>query len=486
MASSLPISPVTAAVPSKSNLPLRNIPGDYGLPLIGALKDRLDYFWLQGEEKFYQSRIEKYQSTVFRVNMPPGPTIAKDSRVICVLDQKSFPILFDVEKCEKKDIFTGTYMPDLSFTSGYRVCPYLDPSEDRHTKLKQWCFDVLAKNGRNFLPEFHKAIDESMVLWEKDIAGGKRGDVSGEVKQFAFNFLFRAICHHDPAAPGPGSLGRDGGPGASLWALPQLAPIAGQTGLPHVVEELAFHTVSLPSILVKGKYDAIHNFVKTYATEALDMAEASGIERNDAIANLVFFLGFNAYGGFNILFPEVVAFIQSAGKDLMHELHEEVKGAVTDGTVTLQALENMPLLKSVVYEVFRFKPPVPYQYARAKTDFIIENHENSFQIKKNELLYGFQPIVMHDPKVFDNPDEFVPRRFMGPEGQKLIKYVFWSNGPETEKSTVHNKQCAGKDLVVTMARAFVAEMFLRYKDYTLEIEGAGNAAKLFFTALTKA
>lgn len=473
---------------ASSNLPLRAIPGDYGVPYYGAVKDRLDYFWFQGEEKFYQSRIEKYKSTVFRVNMPPGPTIAKDSRVICVLDQKSFPILFDVEKCEKKDLFTGTYMPDLSFTSGYRVLSYLDPSEDRHTKLKQWCFDVIAKNGRNFLPEFHKAIGESMVLWEKDVADGKKADVSGEVKQFAFNYLFRAICHHDPAAPGPASLGRDGGPGASLWALPQLAPIAGQTGLPHPVEELAFHTLPIPSILVKGKYDAIYKFVKTYATEALDLAEASGIERNDAIANLVFFLSFNAYGGFNIFFPELTAFISAAGKDLMHELHEEVLAAVadTDGTVTLKAMENMPLLKSVVYESFRFKPPVPYQYARAKTDFLIENHENSFEVKKGEMLYGFQPIVMHDPNIFDNPDQFLPKRFLGPEGEKLIKYVFWSNGPETSKPTVHNKQCPGKDLVVMMSRAFVAEMFLRYKDYTLEVDGAGNAAKLFFTALTKA
>lgn len=66
----------------------------------------------------------------------------------------------------------------------------------------------------------------------------------------------------------------------------------------------------------------------------------------------------------------------------MHELHEEVKVAVvaTEGKVTPRAMENMPLLKSVVYEGFRFKPPVPYQYAQAKTDFVIENHFNSFQV----------------------------------------------------------------------------------------------------------
>lgn len=474
------------AVPS-SKLPLKAIPGDYGVPYFGAIKDRLDYFWLQGEEQFYRSRMAKYNSTVFRVNMPPGPPISEHPQVICLLDQKSFPTLFDVSKVEKKDVFTGTYMPSVSFTSGYRVCSYLDPSEERHTKLKQWCFEIIAMNGRNFLPEFHKSIEESMVLWETSLAKGEKASVSEEVKQFAFNFLMRAVCHHDPAAPGEYSLGRNGGPYATAWANPQLAPIAGQTGLPHVVEELVLHTVPLPSALVKKNYDALYNFIKNYATEALDRAEAMGIERNDATANLLFFLCFNAYGGFNIFFPLVTILISSCGPELMHDLHDEVTKAVaaTDGKVTLQSIENMPLVKSVVYEAFRFKPPVPYQYGKAKFDFTIENHENSFEVKKGEMLYGYQPIVMHDPKVFTDPDQFLPRRFIGPDGEKLIKYIFWSNGYETDKPTTANKQCAGKDLVVTMARAFVAEMFLRYKEYTLSMEGAGNATKVFFSDLKK-
>jgi hydroperoxide dehydratase len=325
------------------------------------------------------------------------------------------------------------------------------------------------------------------VLWETSLAKGEKASVSDEVKQFAFNFLMRAVCHHDPAAPGEYSLGRNGGPFATAWANPQLAPIAGQTGLPHVVEELVLHTVPLPSALVKKNYDALYNFIKNYATEALDRAEAMGIERNDATANLLFFLCFNAYGGFNIFFPLITILISSCGPELMHDLHDEVTKAVaaTDGKVTLQSIENMPLVKSVVYEAFRFKPPVPYQYGKAKFDFTIENHENSFEVKKGEMLYGYQPIVTHDPKVFKDPDQFLPRRFMGPDGEKLIKYVFWSNGYETDKPTTANKQCAGKDLVVTMARAFVAEMFLRYKEYTLSMEGAGNATKIFFSDLKK-
>jgi len=236
-----------------------------------------------------------------------------------------------------------------------------------------------------------------------------------------------------------------------------------------------------------SKYDAIHDYITTYGTEALDFAVASGIDRDNAAANLLFFLSFNGYGGFNIFFPEITGFIHQFGHpELMHELHDEVTKAVDGKVVTLQALQNMPLLRSVVYEGFRFKPPVPHQYGHAKRDFVVESHENSFEVKKGEMLYGFQPVAMHDAKVFENPDEFLPRRFMGLEGEKLIRNVFWSNGFETDQPTVHNKQCPGKDLVVTMSQVYVAELFLRYKEYTIDVEGTGSNAKLFFQTLTKA
>lgn len=105
----------TTRVTTVSQLPLQNIPGTYGVPYFGAIKDRLDFFWFQGIETFFKSRVEKYNSTVFRVNMPPGPPGFPDPRVITLLDQKSFPTLFDIDRVEKRDVFVGTYMP--RFTS---------------------------------------------------------------------------------------------------------------------------------------------------------------------------------------------------------------------------------------------------------------------------------------------------------------------------------------------------------------------------------
>lgn len=83
---------------SPKKLPLQEIPGDYGWPLLGAIRDRYDYFYSQGgKDEYFKSRVQKYKSTVFRCNMPPGFFMAKDPKVVALLLLLlvSFPILFD-------------------------------------------------------------------------------------------------------------------------------------------------------------------------------------------------------------------------------------------------------------------------------------------------------------------------------------------------------------------------------------------------------
>ena len=116
-----PLPAVSVTSPEPSKLPIRKIPGDCGFPVIGPLKDRQDYFYKQGRDEFFKSRIQKYQSTVFRTNMPPGPFLAPNPNVVVLLDAKTFPILFDNSKVDKRDVFTGTFMPSTQLTGGYRV-----------------------------------------------------------------------------------------------------------------------------------------------------------------------------------------------------------------------------------------------------------------------------------------------------------------------------------------------------------------------------
>jgi hydroperoxide dehydratase len=101
------------------------------------------------------------------------------------------------------------------------------------------------------------------------------------------------------------------------------------------------------------------------------------------------------------------------------------------------------------------------------------------------MIFGYQPFATKDPRVFDDADVFVPNRFIG-EGEKLLKYVLWSNGKETEEPSIDNKQCPGKNLVVLLCRLFLVEFFLRYDTFGLESKNNAFGAAVTITLLTKA
>ncbi|XP_062109091.1 allene oxide synthase 1, chloroplastic-like [Humulus lupulus] len=486
----LPISASVSGTPSapapaseSKNLPTRKIPGNYGLPLIGPLFDRMDYFYNQGRNEYFKSRVQKYQSTVFRTNMPPGPFITSNPRVVVLLDGKSFPVLFDVSKVEKKDLFTGTYMPSTELTGGHRILSYLDPSEPKHAKLKSLIFFMLKARRDMVIPEFHATYTELFENLESDLAAKGKTSFGEANDQAAFKFLGRALYGVSPTDT---KLGTDGPKLVQKWVLFNLHPIL-VLGLPKLVEELAIHSFRLPSFLVKSDYKRLYDYFYEAGGYVLDEAEQMGISREEACHNLIFATCFNTFGGMKILFPNMLKSIGRCGVKLHTQLAEEIRGAVRSngGKVTMAAMEQMPLMKSVVYEAFRFEPPVPLQYGRAKKDLVIESHDAVFEVKEGEMLFGFQPFATKDPKIFDRAEEFVPDRFVG-EGEKLLKYVLWSNGPETESPTVANKQCAGKDFVVMFARLFVVELFLRYDSFDCDVGTSPLGAAITLTSLKRA
>ncbi|KAE8008447.1 hypothetical protein FH972_004958 [Carpinus fangiana] len=473
---------------SSAKLPLKPIPGNYGLPFIGPIKDRLDYFYNQGLETFFQSRIEKHQSTVFRTNMPPGPFISSNPRVVTVLDAISFPILFDTSKVEKRNVFEGTYMPSKSFTGGYRVCAYLDPSEPNHIVLKRWFFSLLAARHDNFIPLFRNSLSELFVNLE-DKLSEKPGDADFNTlsEQMSFNFVFRLFCDRNPSDT---KLGSDGPNLLNKWLFVQLAPLM-TLGLPkwlNCLEDLLLHTFPLPSFLVKSGYKKLYGAFYESTKPVLDEAvEVFGLKRDEACHNLLYMAGFNTYAGMKTTFPGLIKWVGLAGENLHRQLADEIRTVVRDegGKITLSALNKMTLAKSVVYEALRIEPPVPYQYGKAKEDLVIESHDAAFEIKKGEMIFGYQPLATKDPKIFDNPEEFVGHRFVG-EGEKLLKYLYWSNGREIDDPTVGNKQCPGKDLVVLLCRVMLVELFLRYDTFTVEAGRLPLGSSVTFKSLTKA
>ncbi|XP_030524990.1 allene oxide synthase 1, chloroplastic-like [Rhodamnia argentea] len=473
--------------PSSSNLPLKPIPGSYGLPFFGAIKDRLDYFYREGTDKFFRTRVQKYQSTVFRTNMVPGPFMAPNPKVVVLLDAVSFPVLFDTSKVEKRDVFVGTYMPSTDFTGGYRMCAYLDPSEPKHPVLKGLLLSTLATRHDKFIPVFRSSLSQLFIDLEDELSSKGKAYFNDYCNKMSFNYLTNLFCDRSPSGT---ILTTDKATKFfDSYLFFQLAPLI-TLGLPkilNILEDIVLHTFPLPPFLLKSDYKKFYKVFNEYATSILDEAESLGIERDEACHNLVFFVCFNAYGGMKNTFPALIKWVGLAGEELHRQLAEEIRTVVrSEGGVTVAALEKMSLTKSVVWEALRIEPSVAFQYGNAKEDMVIHNHDAAFEIKKGEMIFGYQPFATKDPRVFERPEEFVGHRFVGEEGEKLLKYVYWSNGREIDDPTVGNKQCPGKNMVVLLCRVMLVEFFLRYDTFVVEAGKLPLGSTVTFTSMSKA
>ncbi|PIN22161.1 Cytochrome P450 [Handroanthus impetiginosus] len=467
MIKSLSVAPLTPPPPQSSTAPQKMaIPGSYGWPVIGPLSDRLQYFWFQGPVNFFKKRMEKYNSTVFRTNVPPAFPffIGVNPNVVAVLDVKSFSHLFDMELVEKKNVLVGDFMPSVKFNGGLRVCAYLDTSETKHAQVKNLALDILARSSATWVSSMTTSLDTMWDSFDSTLSTGGSASYYLPLQQFLFTFLSRCLLGADTSASP--EVEKSGTIMLDKWLALQLLPTI-SINILQPLEEIFLHSFSYPFWLVKSDYQKLANFVKNEAKEILQRAQNEfKLTEEEAIHNLLFILGFNAYGGFSLFLISLLSNLENQ-KNIHEELRKEVREKIAQDVLSFETVKQMELVNSFVYETLRLSPPVPQQFARARKDFELSSHDAIFDIKKGELLCGYQPLVMRDPKIFENPEDFVYDRFTKKKGgNELLNYLFWSNGPQsgTAGPSMANKQCAARDMVPMTAAVFLAYLFQRYDE----------------------
>ncbi|WOH02659.1 hypothetical protein DCAR_0522048 [Daucus carota subsp. sativus] len=468
-----PVATPTSVPPQRTtSLPVRTIPGGYGWPVVGPLGDRLSYFWFEGPATYFKKRIEEHKSTVFRTNMPPTFPFftGVNPNVIAVLDCKSFAHMFDMELVEKKNILIGDFMPSTGFTGDMRVCAYLDTSEPKHTQVKKFAMEILKRSSKIWVPTVTSNLD---TMWDSIEAGiSESGSVTplAQLQQFIFNFLTICLIGADPAKSP--EVAEKGYMWLDAWLALQVLPITNIPTLQPLVE-IFLHSFAYPSFLVSGGYNKLVEFVEKEGQEVLELAQTEfGLSKAEALHNLIFILGFNAFGGFSVFLPSIFSALGNDTTGLQQKLRNEVKEKIGTNSLSFDSVRQLDLVNSFVYETLRLNPPVALQYARARKDFTLSSHDSAFEIKKGELLCGYQPQVMRDEKVFDEPEKFVADRFTKEKGSELLSYLFWSNGPQTGSPSESNKQCAAKDYVTLTSSIIVAHMFQRYESVKIDSSGA--------------
>uniref|UniRef100_M1CCW0 Divinyl ether synthase n=1 Tax=Solanum tuberosum TaxID=4113 RepID=M1CCW0_SOLTU len=469
-----------------SNLPIREIPGDYGFPIISAIKDRYDYFYNQGEDAWFHNKAEKYKSTVVKINMAPGPFTSNDYKLVAFLDANSFVCMFDNSLIDKTDTLGGTFKPGKEYYGGYRPVAFIDTKDPNHAALKGYILSAFAKRHNLFIPLFRNSLSDHLFNnLEKQVTEQGKSDFNALLPTMTFNFIFRLLC--DQTNPSDTVLGAQGPEHLRKWLFPQLIPSLSAKKLPNIIEDTLFHNFLIPFGFIKSDYNKLVDAFSKSAVSILDEAEKLGIKREEAVQNILFLVGINMFAGLNAFFPHLFRFVGEAGASLHTQLAKEIRTVIKEegGAITLSAINKMSLVKSVVYETLRLRPPVPLQYGKAKKDFMVQSHDASYKINKGQFVVGYQPMASRDPKIFANPDEFVPDRFMN-DGEKMLKHVLWSNGRETENPAPDNKQCPGKDLVHLLGRLILVEFFMRYDTFTVEITPLFRAPNVAFKTLTKA
>lgn len=119
--------------------------------------------------------------------------------------------------------------------------------------------------------------------------------------------------------------------------------------------------------------------------------------------------------------PEILAKIR--------EEQDRVRGGDADKPITLEMLEEMPYMRAFVKESLRVKPPVTMVPYTCKKAF---NITPDYTVPANSMLIPSIYPSLHDPKVYPEPDELNPDRWLDAESSANTNprnYLVFGSGP---------------------------------------------------------
>lgn len=109
---------------------------------------------------------------------------------------------------------------------------------------------------------------------------------------------------------------------------------------------------------------------------------------------------------------------------IQQKVQEELDNVVNEDELTYENLNDLKYLECCIDETLRKYPIVPMLNRVCTNDFKFSN--TNFVIEKGTQV--FIPVLgLHrDPKIFENPLEFKPERFLNsPNGNGISKGIFY-------------------------------------------------------------
>lgn len=159
--------------------------------------------------------------------------------------------------------------------------------------------------------------------------------------------------------------------------------------------------------------------------------------------------------------------------DVMKRVREEqlrVRNGDLSTPLSLDLVDQMEYTSRVVKECLRYRPPVTMVPYVVKRDFQITN---DYKVPKNAMIVPTLYPALHDPEVYENPDEFDPDRWL-PDSVACNAHKNWlvfGAGPHV---------CIGQQYVYTNLAALMGTAALFY-DWKHTITEKSEKIRVFAT-----
>jgi len=132
-------------------------------------------------------------------------------------------------------------------------------------------------------------------------------------------------------------------------------------------------------------------------------------------------------------------------------LHEELRGVLGGRPAEVSDLEKLPYLDAVVHESLRLYPPA-YMLARMNVETV---HLGGYEIPPRSTLLASQWVMHRDPRFFEQPEQFIPERWLDGLESRLppSAYFPFGDGP---------RRCIGQgfaQLETALVVAAIAQKF---------------------------
>lgn len=163
--------------------------------------------------------------------------------------------------------------------------------------------------------------------------------------------------------------------------------------------------------------------------------------------------------------------------DVLEKIREEqlaVRNHDMSTELDLDLIAKMEYTNMVVKETLRYRPPVLMVPYVVKQKFPVTAH---YTAPKGSMLIPTLYPALHDPEVYENPDEFIPERWVegSPANAAKKNWLVFGCGPHV---------CLGQTYVMITFTALLGK-FALYTDFKHKVTPLSEKIKVFATIFPK-